>query len=123
MYLTYSLNTNGYASISSTVGLLGEGGQFALPEGEWFCTECYSDTTTGENDHPRSIKDRDSKGIADIESGNSGANDDGEMDEGDEMDGRRTEPGMSCLFIFGSVVYGLDHAFRVVHASIIVFSC
>jgi hypothetical protein len=23
-------------------GLIGEGGQYTLPEGEWFCTECYS---------------------------------------------------------------------------------
>lgn len=28
---------------------MGEGGQYALPEGEWFCTDCYSATTTMED--------------------------------------------------------------------------
>ena len=28
---------------------MGEGGQYALPEGEWFCTDCYSATTTTED--------------------------------------------------------------------------
>jgi uncharacterized coiled-coil protein SlyX len=26
----------------SIAGLIGDGGQYTLPEGEWFCTECYS---------------------------------------------------------------------------------
>jgi hypothetical protein len=27
---------------SLLLGLIGDGGQYTLPEGEWFCTECYS---------------------------------------------------------------------------------
>jgi cell division protein FtsB len=29
------------------VGLVGDGGQYTLPEGEWFCTECYSAYDSG----------------------------------------------------------------------------
>ena len=81
--------------ITTFIGLLGEGGQYALPEGEWFCTACYSDTS-GENDNAENNKGGNSHGIADV---NSGENDQEGDDEGAGAD-RKLDAGTKFAFFY-----------------------
>lgn len=46
-------------------GLLGEGGQYTLPEGEWFCTECYSSDNTSPDQNITSLSEKDIDGAED----------------------------------------------------------
>ena len=65
--------------------MLGEGGQFALPDGEWFCTACTSDAETplgqGHNDDDEEVGEEEKAG-----GGENGENDDDAVVEDTKQD-------------------------------------